>query len=54
MIGVPFIGVIMLTSPKSRVETLISSTAKFKTAQQLEDHVRFLLQVVDYQSIFVK
>jgi hypothetical protein len=49
LIGLPFIGIIMLTTQRTRAQNLAEGIAKVKTTQQLMDHIRFLLQLIDAQ-----
>jgi len=46
-IGLPFIGAIMLTSSKSRASSLTQTTSRFKTSEDLLEHLRFVLQLID-------
>lgn len=47
LIGLPFIVTIMLTTKKSRIETLVSSQAKFKSGEEIHNHLRYLLLLVN-------
>ena len=47
IIGLPFIGIILWTSNKSKGSSLVSTTSRFKTSQELLDHLRFVLQLLD-------
>jgi len=47
VIGLPFIGGIMLTSSKSKASSLVQTSSRFKTTDDLLDHLRFVLQLID-------
>ena len=51
LIGLPFIGAIMLTSSRSKTSSLVQTSSRFKTSEDLLEHLRFVLQLIDtYQS----
>jgi len=47
VVGLPFIGAIMLTSSKSKASSLVKTSSRFKTSDDLLDHLRFVLQLID-------
>ena len=47
LIGLPFIGAIMLTSSRSKTSSLVQTTSRFKTSEDLLEHLRFVLQLID-------
>jgi len=47
LIGLPFIGAIMLTSSRSKASSLVQTTSRFKTSEDLLEHLRFVLQLID-------
>ena len=47
LIGLPFIGVIIWSSTKSRSNKLAQGSSRFRTSQDLMDHLRFVLQLID-------
>jgi len=51
IIGLPFIIIIMISDTKGNIETLTKSQVKFETPDQLMDHLRFVLQLIEKQSI---
>ena len=46
LLGLPFIVVIMITTKKSRIETLVSSQIKFKNGEEIQNHLRYLLLLI--------
>ncbi|KAL4460691.1 hypothetical protein ABPG72_017167 [Tetrahymena utriculariae] len=49
ILGLPFICFIMLTSKKSRIDTLISSQTKFRSGEQIQGHLRYVLELIGTQ-----
>ncbi|EGR30164.1 PAS domain S-box family protein [Ichthyophthirius multifiliis] len=49
VLGLPFISFIMLTSKKSRIDTLIRSQMKFKNGEQVQGHLRYVLSLIQDQ-----
>ncbi|EGR29894.1 PAS domain S-box family protein [Ichthyophthirius multifiliis] len=49
LIGLPFIVMIMLTTKKSRIDTLIRSQMKFRSGEQIQGHLRYVLQLIEDQ-----
>eukprot|EP00825_Cyclidium_porcatum_P027534 TRINITY_DN29636_c0_g1_i1.p2 TRINITY_DN29636_c0_g1~~TRINITY_DN29636_c0_g1_i1.p2 ORF type:complete len:134 (+),score=26.00 TRINITY_DN29636_c0_g1_i1:124-525(+) len=49
IIGLPFIVMIMLTTKKSKIETLVRSQMKFHNGEQIQHHLRYVLELIDSQ-----
>ncbi|EGR33143.1 PAS domain S-box family protein [Ichthyophthirius multifiliis] len=49
LIGLPFIVLIMITEKKSRIDTLIRSQMKFRSGEQIQGHLRYILQLIGDQ-----
>ncbi|EAR82219.2 PAS domain S-box protein (macronuclear) [Tetrahymena thermophila SB210] len=49
ILGLPFICFIMLTSKKSRIDTLITSQTKFRSGEQIQGHLRYVLELIGTQ-----
>ncbi|EGR30840.1 PAS domain S-box family protein [Ichthyophthirius multifiliis] len=49
LIGLPFIVLIMITTKKSRIDTLIRSQMKFRSGEQIQGHLRYVLQLIGDQ-----
>ena len=49
IVGLPFIIVIMLSTSKGNIKTLTKSQIKFETPDELIDHLRYVLQLVEKQ-----
>lgn len=47
--GLPFIGIIIGFQHKSNIDQLFSFNLKFKSGQQLEGHLRYVLQLLQNQ-----
>ena len=47
MSGLPFIGVIIIFERKSNINELFSSNLKFKSGEQLDSHLAFVLQLLE-------
>ncbi|KAL4452980.1 hypothetical protein ABPG73_000906 [Tetrahymena malaccensis] len=49
ILGLPFICFIMLTQKKSRIDTLITSQTKFRSGEQIQGHLRYVLELIGTQ-----
>jgi hypothetical protein len=46
MCGLPFIGISILFERKSNIEKLFSSNLKFRSGEELEAHLQYVLQLI--------
>ncbi|EAR82220.2 PAS domain S-box protein (macronuclear) [Tetrahymena thermophila SB210] len=49
ILGLPFIILIMLTKRQSKIKTLIDSQMKFKSGEQVQNHLRYVLTLIQNQ-----
>jgi len=46
MCGLPFIGISILFERKSNIDKLFSSNLKFRSGEELESHLQYVLQLI--------
>lgn len=49
IIGLPFLVMIMLSTKKSRIDTLLRSQVKFRSGEQIQGHLRYVLLLMKNQ-----
>ncbi|KRX00216.1 hypothetical protein PPERSA_10715 [Pseudocohnilembus persalinus] len=47
LVGLPFLIFIMVSSRKSNIENLIKSQVKFKSGEEVQNHIRYVLELID-------
>lgn len=49
LLGIPFVILIILTNRDHRVDLLLINVNKFQNGQEIQDQIRYLLKLIDWQ-----
>lgn len=49
--GLPFIGIIIIFERKSNIDKLFSSNLKFKSGEELDGHLTYVLQLLETKDV---